>query len=61
MIPYIERTYNVNYAQVSVLFVCTFLGHVVAAGCAGTLSRKLGYGNAMLVTMAIELAVVGLR
>ncbi|KAI0650491.1 MFS general substrate transporter [Trametes meyenii] len=56
LLPYIERNYNINYARVSVLFVSTFLGYVVAAAGAGTLSRRVGYGHAMLISMLVELA-----
>ncbi|TBU33086.1 MFS general substrate transporter [Dichomitus squalens] len=56
LLPYIERTYHYGYAQVSVLFVCTFLGYVVAAAGAGTLARRVGFGHAMLISAMVELA-----
>lgn len=58
MLPYIERNYNITYAHVSILFVATFLGYVVAAAGAGTLSRRVGYGHAMLISILVELAGV---
>ena len=58
LLPYIERTYRYGYAQVSALFVCTFLGYVVAAAGAGTLSRKVGFGHALLISIMVELAGV---
>ncbi|KAI0353089.1 MFS general substrate transporter [Trametes cingulata] len=56
LLPYIEANYKINYARVSVLFVATFLGYVVAAAGAGTLSRRVGYGHAMLISLLVELA-----
>ncbi|KAI0638434.1 MFS general substrate transporter [Trametes polyzona] len=56
LLPYIERNYNINYARVSVLFVATFLGYVVAAAAVGPLSRRVGYGHAMLISILVELA-----
>ncbi|OSD04588.1 MFS general substrate transporter [Trametes coccinea BRFM310] len=56
LLPYIELNYRINYARVSVLFVSTFLGYVVAAASAGTLSRRIGFGHAMLISLLIELA-----
>ncbi len=58
LLPYIERNYNISYAHVSILFVATFLGYVVAAAGAGTLSRRVGYGHAMLISVLVELAGV---
>ncbi|KAI0774519.1 MFS general substrate transporter [Fomes fomentarius] len=55
LLPYIERTYNINYTQVSVLFVCTFLGYAVAAVTAGTLARKAGFGRALLISTLVEM------
>ncbi|KAI0832679.1 MFS general substrate transporter [Trametes gibbosa] len=56
LLPFIERNYNINYARVSILFVSTFLGYVVAAGGTGTLSRRVGFGHAMLISVLVELA-----
>lgn len=42
----------------SFLFVSTFFGYVAAAAGAGTLSRKLGFGNAMCLAMFVELCGV---
>ncbi|KAJ8473688.1 hypothetical protein ONZ51_g7709 [Trametes cubensis] len=56
LLPYIEANYKINYARVSLLFVSTFLGYIVAAACAGTLSRRVGFGHAMLISIIIELA-----
>ncbi|KAI0776201.1 MFS general substrate transporter [Trametes elegans] len=56
LIPYIERNYNISYAKVSLLFVSTFLGYVVAAVGAGTLARRVGFGHAMLISILVELA-----
>ncbi|CDO73790.1 hypothetical protein BN946_scf185015.g119 [Trametes cinnabarina] len=56
LLPYIEQNYSINYARVSVLFVSTFLGYIVAAAAAGTLSRRVGYGHAMLISIIVELA-----
>ena len=58
LLPYIERAYHFGYAQVSVLFVCTFLGYVVSAATAGTLTRRIGYGHTMLISTTVELAGV---
>ena len=58
MIPYIESVYRINYAHVSVLFVSTFLGYVVAAVGAGPLSRRIGFGHALCMSAMIELAGV---
>lgn len=58
LLPYIERAYHLGYAQVSVLFVCTFLGYVVSAATAGTLTRRIGYGYTMLISTMVELAGV---
>lgn len=58
LLPYIERAYHFGYAQVSVLFVCTFLGYVVSAATAGTLTRRIGYGHTMLMSAMVELAGV---
>ncbi|KAJ3551881.1 hypothetical protein NM688_g4454 [Phlebia brevispora] len=55
MIPYIERTYQINYARVSVLFVSTFVGYIVAAATAGPLSRRVGFGHALCISTVIEL------
>ena len=55
MLPYIEKNFNITYAKVSILFVCTFLGYVVAAATAGTLARKVGFGHAMLISTMVEL------
>ncbi|PIL37379.1 MFS general substrate transporter [Ganoderma sinense ZZ0214-1] len=56
LLPYIERAHHFGYAQVSVLFVCTFLGYVVSAATTGTLTRRVGYGHTMLISVMIELA-----
>ncbi len=58
LLPYIERTYNINYTQVSVLFVCTFLGYAVAAVTAGTLARKAGFGRALFISTLVEMVGV---
>lgn len=55
MIPYIERTYNINYARVSVLFVSTFVGYAAAAVAAGPISRRIGFGHALCISTVIEL------
>lgn len=59
LIPYIEEAYNIGYARVAILFVSTFLGYATAAAASGTLARKIGFGRALLVAVAIEL--VGVR
>ncbi|KAH9850829.1 MFS general substrate transporter [Lenzites betulinus] len=56
LLPVIESNYNISYARVSVLFVSTFLGYVVAAAGTGALSRRVGYGHAMLISVIVELA-----
>ncbi|EIM87901.1 MFS general substrate transporter [Stereum hirsutum FP-91666 SS1] len=55
LIPYIEEAYNIGYARVAILFVSTFLGYAAAAAASGTLARKIGFGRALLVAVAIEL------
>ncbi|RDX53842.1 MFS general substrate transporter [Lentinus brumalis] len=55
LLPYIEKNFNITYAKVSILFVSTFLGYVVAAATAGTLARKVGFGHAMLISTMVEL------
>ncbi|KAI1796140.1 MFS general substrate transporter, partial [Ganoderma leucocontextum] len=37
-------------------FVCTFLGYVVSAAGAGSLTRRVGYGHTMLISAMVELA-----
>lgn len=61
LLPHIEANYGINYARVSFLFVSTFLGYVAAALGAGTLSRKVGFGNAMCISVAVELLGVRIR
>ncbi len=61
LIPYIERTYQINYARVSILFVSTFVGYIVAAITAGPLSRRIGFGHALCISTVIELMGVRLR
>ena len=55
LLPYIESNYGINYARVSVLFVCTFIGYVVAAACTGFLSRRIGFGHTLCITFVVEL------
>ncbi|CAL1700496.1 unnamed protein product [Somion occarium] len=55
LIPYIEQAHGITYATVSLLFVCTFIGYVVAAIGAGTLSRKVGFGHALCTSVVVEL------
>ena len=55
MIPFIERTYDISYARISVLFVSTFIGYVVAAAVAGALTRKFGFGKTLCLSVVIEL------
>ncbi|OCH95942.1 MFS general substrate transporter [Obba rivulosa] len=55
LLPYIEKNYGINYAHVSILFVCTFMGYVVAAAGTGALSRKVGYGHALCISIIVEL------
>ncbi len=55
MIPYIERAYNINYAHVSILFVSTFVGYALAAAAAGPLSRRVGFGHALCISIIVEL------
>ncbi|THH19893.1 hypothetical protein EW146_g1337 [Bondarzewia mesenterica] len=49
-----------NYGRVAVLFVSTCLGYIAAAACTGTLSRKLGFGRALLTAVATEMIGLGL-
>lgn len=58
LIPHIEKAFNFSYAKVSLLFVSTFLGYVVAAVTTGTLSRRIGFGRAMTLALAVELSGV---
>ncbi|KZT24571.1 MFS general substrate transporter [Neolentinus lepideus HHB14362 ss-1] len=55
LLPYIERAYGINYARVSILFVCTFLGYMVAAVATGALSRRVGFGRALCLAVVVEL------
>jgi len=55
LIPYIEKTYGITYAHVAILFVCTFFGYIVAAAGAGTLARRVGFGNALCISVIVEL------
>ena len=55
LIPYVERAYGISYATVSLLFVFTFIGYVIAALGAGTLSRKVGFGHALCISVVVEL------
>ncbi|KII94865.1 hypothetical protein PLICRDRAFT_128164 [Plicaturopsis crispa FD-325 SS-3] len=55
LIPYIEKAYNITYAHVALLFVAIFLGYVLAAACAGPLSRRVGFGNAISIAVVIEI------
>ncbi|KAI0082345.1 MFS general substrate transporter [Panus rudis PR-1116 ss-1] len=55
LVPYIEQSYHISYAQVSLLFVCTFVGYIVAALTAGSLSRKVGFGHALCIAIVVEL------
>ncbi|TCD69232.1 hypothetical protein EIP91_008335 [Steccherinum ochraceum] len=55
MIPHIEKAFGIGYIQVSLLFVCTFVGYVVAAVVAGTLSRTVGFGHALSIAVLVEL------
>ncbi|KAI0686005.1 MFS general substrate transporter [Cytidiella melzeri] len=55
MIPYIERTYNISYARVAILFVSTFIGYAVAAAATGPLVRKFGFGRTLSIAMVVEL------
>ncbi|PSR93798.1 hypothetical protein PHLCEN_2v4693 [Hermanssonia centrifuga] len=55
MLPYIERAYNINYAHVSILFVSTFVGYALAAAAAGPLSRRVGFGHALCISIIVEL------
>lgn len=59
MIPYIEKAFGIGYIQVSLLFVCTFVGYIAAAVVAGPLSRKVGFGHALCIAVLIELVGVG--
>jgi fucose permease len=59
LIPTIERTYGITYARVSILFVCTFLGYIGAAVGTGALARRIGFGNALCVSIFVELIGVG--
>jgi len=59
LIPTIERTYGITYARVSMLFVCTFLGYIGAAIGTGALARRIGFGNALCVSVFVELIGVG--
>ncbi|KAI0732780.1 MFS general substrate transporter [Fomitopsis betulina] len=55
LIPYIEEAFAITYAHVAILFVCTFIGYIVAAAGAGTLARRAGFGNAMCIAVMVEL------
>ena len=58
IIPYIEKAFGIGYIQVSLLFMCTFVGYVVAALVAGPLSRRVGFGHALAISVIVELAGV---
>ncbi|KAH9942578.1 major facilitator superfamily domain-containing protein [Amylocystis lapponica] len=55
LIPSIEEAYGIDYSHVALLFLFNFLGYVVAAGVAGTLSRKVGFGHALCIAVIVEL------
>ncbi|PCH36403.1 MFS general substrate transporter [Wolfiporia cocos MD-104 SS10] len=55
LIPYIEKQYGINYAHVAILFVCTFLGYILAAAGAGPLARRVGFGHALSIAVVVEL------
>lgn len=58
LIPYIEEAFAITYAHVAILFVCTFVGYLVAAAGAGTLARRAGFGYAMCISVIVELVGV---
>jgi MFS family permease len=60
LIPHIEQAFGFNYAQVSLLFMCTFLGYGVAAITTGHLSRRVGFGRSIALALIVELAGVSL-
>lgn len=55
LIPSIERAFGIGYARIAILFVSTFMGYAAAAAGGGVLSRKIGFGSALLAAVAIEL------
>ncbi|KAH9938016.1 MFS general substrate transporter [Fomitopsis serialis] len=56
LIPYIEKAFAITYAHVAILFVCTFVGYLVAAAGAGAMARRIGFGYAFCVSAIVELA-----
>ena len=55
LIPSIERAFGIGYARIAILFVSTFMDYAAAAAGGGVLSRKIGFGSALLAAVAIEL------
>ncbi|KAH9833683.1 MFS general substrate transporter [Rhodofomes roseus] len=55
LIPYIEKAFAITYAHVAILFVCTFIGYLVAAAGAGALARRVGFGYALCISVIVEL------
>ncbi|EPQ54037.1 MFS general substrate transporter [Gloeophyllum trabeum ATCC 11539] len=57
ILPYVEKAYGLNYAQVSALFICQFIGYIGAAFSVGPVSRRIGHGPTLI--LAVTLGIVG--
>ncbi|TFY77056.1 hypothetical protein EWM64_g6956 [Hericium alpestre] len=58
LIPAIEKAFNIGYARVAILFISTFMGYAFAAVVAGAVSRRIGFGRALCLSVVIELVGV---
>ncbi|TFK45379.1 MFS general substrate transporter [Heliocybe sulcata] len=55
LLPYIEKAYGLDYSEVAILFICTFLGYTVAALSIGPASRRIGYGPTLICAVVFGL------
>ncbi|KZT18277.1 MFS general substrate transporter [Neolentinus lepideus HHB14362 ss-1] len=55
LLPYIEKAYGLDYSEVAVLFICTFLGYIGAALSVGPGSRRIGYGPMLICAVVCGL------
>ena len=56
LIPYVERAYGISYATVSLLFVFTFIGYVIADKRFAGAGRRRGHSERLYAHLSVDVA-----